>query len=146
MKQSKPGDMFNAFQAKKNKKIKMTGTFHGKSNALGQGGRAAQLKAQGVPGGVIGNLARAAKAAPGQKNFHKRKKRKGSKKKLQPLGQNQAYGTNMRVPKGTRAPTPKQLGWGPNPLSQGTLKMGAKIKFKGMRCKKHKVMRCKHCK
>lgn len=50
--------------------IKKTGTFKGKSNKLGYGGRAAQLKAQGVPGGVIGNLARKAQAAPGQKNFH----------------------------------------------------------------------------
>ena len=50
--------------------IKMSGTFHGKSNALGHGGRAAQLKAKGVPGGVIGNLARKAKAAPGQVNYH----------------------------------------------------------------------------
>lgn len=55
------------------KSVKMTGKFNGKSNKLGQGGRAAQLKAQGVPGGVIGNLARAAQAAPGQKNFHKKK-------------------------------------------------------------------------
>ena len=55
------------------KKIKMTGSYKGKSNKLGQGGRAAQLKAQGVPGGVIGNLARAAQAAPGQKNYHKKK-------------------------------------------------------------------------
>ena len=61
----------------KRKAVKHSGSFHGKSNALGQGGRAAQLKAQGVPGGVIGNLARAAQAAPGQKNFHK-KKRKSS--------------------------------------------------------------------
>jgi hypothetical protein len=50
--------------------IKKTGSFHGKSNALGHGGRAAQLKAQGVPGGVIGELARKAQAAPGQKNYH----------------------------------------------------------------------------
>jgi hypothetical protein len=50
--------------------IKTTGKFRGKSNKLGHGGRAAQLKAQGVPGGVIGNLARAAHAAPGQKNYH----------------------------------------------------------------------------
>jgi len=55
-------------------KIKKSGTFHGKSNKLGYGGRAAQLKAQGVPGGVIGNLARKAQAAPGQKNFHGGKK------------------------------------------------------------------------
>ena len=34
--------------------VKLTGKFKGKSNKLGQGGRAAQLKARGVPGGVIG--------------------------------------------------------------------------------------------
>ena len=50
--------------------MKKTGTFHGKSNKLGHGGRAAQLKAEGVPGGVIGILARKAKAAPGQVNYH----------------------------------------------------------------------------
>ena len=50
--------------------IKKSGSFGGKSNELGHGGRAAQLKAQGVPSGVIGNLARAAGAAPGQANFH----------------------------------------------------------------------------
>lgn len=54
-------------------KIKMSGSFHGKSNALGHGGRAAQLKARGVPGGVIGNLARAAHTAPGQANYHGKK-------------------------------------------------------------------------
>lgn len=61
-------------------KVSHTGTFEGKSNKLGQGGRAAQLKARGVPGGVIGNLARAAHAAPGQANFHKKteKKRKSA--------------------------------------------------------------------
>lgn len=52
------------------KRIKTSGSFRGKSNKLGYGGRAAQLKAQGVPGGVIGNLARAAHAAPGQRNYH----------------------------------------------------------------------------
>ena len=49
---------------------KKSGSFDGKSNALGHGGRAAQLKAQGVPGGVIGDIARAKGAAPGGKNFH----------------------------------------------------------------------------
>jgi len=53
--------------------IKKTGTFKGKSNKLGYGGRAAQLKAKGVPGGVIGNLARKAHAAPGQRNYHGKK-------------------------------------------------------------------------
>ena len=52
--------------------IKKTGSFQGKSNRLGHGGRAAQLKAQGVPGGVIGNLARKAGAAPGGPNYHGR--------------------------------------------------------------------------
>ena len=50
--------------------VKKTGSFKGKSNVLGHGGRAAQLKTKGVPGGVIGNLARKAKAAPGMKNYH----------------------------------------------------------------------------
>lgn len=50
--------------------IKKTGTFRGKSNKLGYGGRAAQLKAKGVPGGVIGMLARKAHAAPGMENYH----------------------------------------------------------------------------
>lgn len=55
-------------------KVRKSGTFKGKSNKLGFGGRAAQLKAQGVPGGVIGNLARKAKAAPGMANYHGKKK------------------------------------------------------------------------
>lgn len=59
--------------------IKKTGTFHGKSNKLGYGGRAEQLKAKGVPGGVIGNLARAAHAAPGQENYHGSRQKKMDK-------------------------------------------------------------------
>lgn len=59
--------------------VQTTGNFQGKSNSLGMGGRAAQLKAKGVPGGVIGNLARKAGAAPGGPNFHGGKK-KGKKK------------------------------------------------------------------
>lgn len=47
-----------------------TGTYKGKSNALGHGGRAAQLEAQGVPQRVIGEIARKKGAAPGQKNYH----------------------------------------------------------------------------
>lgn len=50
--------------------IKKTGSFKGKSNALGHGGRAAQMKAQGVPQAVIGELARKAGAAPGGPNYH----------------------------------------------------------------------------
>lgn len=53
---------------------KKTGFFHGKSNKLGHGGRAAQMKAQGVPGGVIGDRARAKQAAPGQKSYHGKRK------------------------------------------------------------------------
>jgi len=53
-----------------------TGKFEGKSNKLGEGGRAAQLKKAGVPGGVIGVIARKKQAAPGQKNFHKGRKGK----------------------------------------------------------------------
>jgi hypothetical protein len=53
---------------------KKTGSFHGKSNKLGHGGRAAQLKAKGVPDAVIGAIARRKKAAPGQKNYHGKRK------------------------------------------------------------------------
>lgn len=60
----------------KSKSIKTSGSFKGKSNKLGYGGRAAQLKAKGVPGGVIGELARKAHAAPGQANYHGGKKGK----------------------------------------------------------------------
>jgi hypothetical protein len=56
--------------------VKKSGTSYGKSNKLGHGGRAAQLKAKGVPGGVIGELARKANAAPGQKNYHGNRKKK----------------------------------------------------------------------
>lgn len=52
---------------------KKTGTFEGKSNKLGGGGRAAQLKAKGVPDAVIGMIAREKNAAPGQANFHGKK-------------------------------------------------------------------------
>jgi len=62
--------------------VKKSGTYKGKSNALGYGGRAQQLKDQGVPGGVIGDLARKAEAAPGQKNYHGKK----AKKKAKPKG------------------------------------------------------------
>lgn len=55
---------------------KKSGTFGGKSNKLGMGGgRADQLKAKGTPGGVIGNIARKKKAAPGQANYRGGKKK-----------------------------------------------------------------------
>lgn len=56
--------------------VKKSGSFKGQSDKLGYGGRAAQLKAQGVPGGVIGKLARDAEAAPGQANYHGGKKKR----------------------------------------------------------------------
>lgn len=49
---------------------KKTGTYKGKSNELGHGGRAQQLKDKGVPGGVIGAIARRKGAAPGGPNYH----------------------------------------------------------------------------
>ncbi len=54
--------------------VKKTGTYKGKSNTLGHGGRAQQLKDKGVPGAVIGALARKAGAAPGGPNYHPHKK------------------------------------------------------------------------
>jgi hypothetical protein len=60
--------------------IKHTGSFGGKSNALGHGGRAAQMRARGVPGGVIGEIARREGAAPGQPNYHGGKKSKAPSK------------------------------------------------------------------
>lgn len=54
--------------------IKKTGTYKGKSNKLGYGGRAQQLRDRGVPEGVIGMLARRAQAAPGQKNYHSKRR------------------------------------------------------------------------
>lgn len=38
--------------------IKTKGSFHGKSNKLGGGGRFAQLLAKGVPAGVAANMGR----------------------------------------------------------------------------------------
>jgi hypothetical protein len=56
--------------------VKTSGSFRGKSNKVGHGGRAAQLEAKGVPGGVIGKYARRDKAAPGQKNYHPKRGKK----------------------------------------------------------------------
>ena len=65
--------------------VKKTGTYKGKRNKLGYGGRAKQLRDRGVPGGVIGELARKKGAAPGGPNYHgtrkKRKKVTGRRKK-----------------------------------------------------------------
>lgn len=48
---------------------KKTGSFKGKSNKLGGGGRSQQLLSKGVPPAVVGSIARKKQAAPGQKNF-----------------------------------------------------------------------------
>lgn len=61
--------------------IKTTGTYKGKSNKLGYGGRSQQLKDAGVPGGVIGELARKAGAAPGGPNYHGKRGGGGGGKK-----------------------------------------------------------------
>lgn len=57
-------------------KIRTSGSYKGKSNKLGEGGRAAQMKAQGVPGGVIGAIARREGAAPGGPNYHRNERGK----------------------------------------------------------------------
>lgn len=54
---------------------KKTGSTKGKSNKLGYGGRAQQLRDQGVPEGVIGAIARKKGAAPGGPNYHGGKKK-----------------------------------------------------------------------
>jgi hypothetical protein len=49
---------------------KLPTTFDGKSTKPGMGGRAAILKSQGVPGAVIGAIARSKGEAPGQAGYH----------------------------------------------------------------------------
>lgn len=49
---------------------KKTGSYKGKSNKLGYGGRAKQLRDKGVPDGVIGAIARRKGAAKGGPNYH----------------------------------------------------------------------------
>lgn len=55
---------------------KLPKTFAGKSTKPGYGGRAAILKSKGVPGGVIGNIARSKDEAKGQPGYHGGKKGK----------------------------------------------------------------------
>lgn len=52
---------------------KLPKTYKGTSTKLGYGGRARILKDQGVPGGVIGTIARRKGAAPGGPNYHGKK-------------------------------------------------------------------------
>jgi hypothetical protein len=54
---------------------KLPKTFAGKSTVLGHGGRAAILKSEGVPGAVIGAIARSKGAAPGGPNYHPTRKK-----------------------------------------------------------------------
>lgn len=56
--------------------VKKSGSYKGKSNKLGYGGRSQQLRDRGVPEGVIGEIARRNQSAPGQKNYHGGKKKK----------------------------------------------------------------------
>ncbi len=51
-------------------------TYDGKGTQLGQGGRAAKLKDEGVPDVVIGAIARSKGAAPGQKYYNPSSKKK----------------------------------------------------------------------
>jgi len=53
---------------------KKTGSTKGKSNKLGFGGRAQQLRDKGVPPAVIGAIARRKGASPGGPHFHGKKK------------------------------------------------------------------------
>jgi hypothetical protein len=53
---------------------KLPKTFDGKSTKPGHGGRAAILKSKGVPGAVIGAIARSKGEAPGQNGFKGKKK------------------------------------------------------------------------
>jgi hypothetical protein len=76
MKKSQPGDLYNKFQAKKKGALKKTGTFKGKSNKLGGGGRFAQLAAKA--GG--GKKGAAIAAAVGRKKYGKAKFQKMASK------------------------------------------------------------------
>jgi len=60
--------------------IKTSGTYKGKSNVLGEGGRSQQLLDRGVPRGVVGMIARAHNAAPGQSNYHAHSAKKSKAK------------------------------------------------------------------
>jgi hypothetical protein len=80
-----------------NTTTKKTGKFEGKSNALGHGGRAAQLRARGVPGGVIGAMARRAGAAPGGPNYHGKKHRKMT------VAEDKAYDLKHGLKEGSKA-------------------------------------------
>lgn len=81
MKTTSKGMSKKVAKPKKVGAIKKSGSYKGKSNKLGYGGRSSQLKgklqAKGLPaaevGGIIGKLARKAGAAPGMSNYHGKK-------------------------------------------------------------------------
>ena len=81
---------------KRDSSTKKSGTFEGKSNKLGHGGRAAQLKAKGVPGTVIGMIARSKGAAMGQANYH------GKKRKRMTVAEDKAMDKKMGIKEGSK--------------------------------------------
>lgn len=98
--------------------IKKSGAFKGKSNKLGFGGRAAQMKAKGVPGGVIGAIARKEGAAPGGPNYHGSKKRSIKKR-----GIGNAVAKATGWPKGVNNVSLNKSGTvGTEPISKGNNK------------------------
>jgi hypothetical protein len=82
-------------------------TFGGKSTKPGMGGRAAILKSEGVPGGVIGNIARSKGEAPGQKGFHHGKHKKGMSEA--DMGDMSHYDPNLKVGKAGMKPAPSHI-------------------------------------
>ena len=111
---------------KYNLSVKKTGSFKGKSNKLGHGGRAAQLKARGVPGGVIGELARASGAAKGQKNYHG--KHKSQSVEVIARSEQNSKGKGFKGGKFAK-----------------TLKHKKHKTMKKTMCKKHQKVMCKSC-
>ena len=111
---------------------KHSGKFEGKSNALGHGGRAAQLRARGVPGGVIGNMAREAHAAPGQANYHGKHKKGMSESDM---GSMRGYDPNLGLGKAgmkstmVKAGPGYQFGGRARPVvgSPGSIKAGSPV-------------------
>ena len=148
MSEFKPGERYMKFmkklKEKKEKKgsIKKSGTFEGKSNKLGQGGRAAQLKKAGVPGGVIGNLARAAHAAKGQANYHGKKSNKKADGKLK-FGSPEWRAKYMKGKKGKKGKhSAKAIAGLKDFVNEEEKEKGKKKKTV---CKKHKKTACKAC-
>lgn len=135
-----------AHEMMKRKAVKDTGSFHGKSNKLGQGGRAAQLKAQGVPGGVIGNLARAAGAAPGQKNFHKKKRKASGMQNLGMAMKKKGGRKEPTISGGKKGDVEHKKKQAPHLKRKGTVSMHGDIEHKAATCMKCKAAHKEHAK